>query len=387
MMPAPSPLTVGAIHAETRNNHSIVWTEIDGETLWFSSPDAVLRASPEAFANALLMPALVNNRRLVVENAVCSRWASQMPTAVELLHHWWNVPRIPPQLRARDDGTAAREGRTGLCFSGGVDSFFTLLRHHPRVDTLIYVYDYDIPIRGHRRQPHFEPWLRKLADEGDFQAIVIRTNLKTHPLMSAVDWFAAHGACLAATGHLLSDRIGTLVMSSSYDFSSPHPSGTHWKLDPLWSSARLECTHFGATHKRTKKLLEIAREPLPRKYLRVCWENQDDRQNCGACEKCLRTQLILVTCGELPNYRVFQHDVPLAERIDQLPRVYIADLIPTYEAFLEAGLPLSVEQAVARLVTRSRKWFSRSQAKQKWRRRLNSVLGRRPHLRGEPLST
>ena len=386
-MLAPSPLTIGAIHAETRQNQSFVWTEIDGEKLWFSSTDAVLQPSPEAFATALLMPALVNNRRLLVQNAVCSRWASQIPTAVELLHQWWNVPRIPPRFRTCDDAATAGEGRIGLCFSGGVDSFFSLLRHRPRVETLIYVYDYDIPIRGHSRQPHFEPWFRRLADKCHVQPIVIRTNLKTHPLRGEVDWFAAHGACLAATGHLLSDRIGTLVMSSSYDFSSPHPSGTHWKLDPLWSSARLDCTHFGATHKRTKKLLEIAQEPLLREFLRVCWANEDDRQNCGSCEKCLRTQLILVTCGELANFRVFYHDTPLAERIDQVQRIHIPDLIPTYEAFLEEGLPLSVEQAVARLVNRSWKWHRRVHAKHEWRGRVNRILGRQPDRPYHPLST
>ena len=386
-MPTPTPLTLGAIRAETSAGISRVSTEVDGQPLWFSTSDAVLRPSPEAFATALLMPALVNNRRLVVEPAVCSRWAGNMPTAVELFHEWWQCPRSQPELSPHEDPTAARNDRMGLCFSGGVDSFFSLIRHRPRVDTLVYIHDYDIPIRGHDRPPNFEPWLRKLSEQANMRAIVIHTNLKTHPLFRPVDWFAAHGACLAATGHLLSDRIGTLVLSSSYPRTDPNPSGTHWKLDPLWSSARLNCVHFGESHRRTQKLLDIVHEPLPREFLRVCWANQDDRQNCGECEKCLRTQLILLTCGELVNYPAFHHDVPLADRIDQIGGIYIPDLIPTYEAFIDSGLPLSVEQAVTRLVERSRQAFVRRHQRHEWRRRFDRLLGRPPQSLSKPLST
>ena len=121
--------------------------------------------------------------------------------------------------------------------------------------------------------------------------------------------------------------------------------------------------------------IEIAGEPLVREFLRPCWENLESRQNCAECEKCLRTQLVLLQCGELANYPAFRHDVPLAERISRLRRIATLDVTTVYEGFLRTGLPLSVEQAVADLVRRTHRYLSRRQRKETLRRRVGRLCG------------
>jgi len=354
-MRAKVPISIGAIYAEISRGVSRVWTDVDGQTLWFESADAELCPAPEAFAGALLLPAVTQHRGLTVDAPVNAGWQANLPAAMRLFRRWWQYPEIPLTMHAATSDAASRVSRTGLCFSGGVDSFFSLLRYQPPVEVLVYVFDYDIPIRGHSRPPQFEPWLRRLSERAGVQAVVVRTNLKRHPVFRDVWWYAAHGACLAAVGHLLSGLIGTLVLSSSFPRTEPHPSGTHFELDPLWSSSRLECVHFGDVLSRSQKLREIAHEPLVREFLRICWENLADRPNCGVCEKCVRTQLILLQCGELMNYPMFRHDVPLVERITRIGKAKMPALAEVYEELVRVGLPLKLEQAVTDLIGRMRR--------------------------------
>jgi len=303
-MRAKAPISIGAIHAEISQGVWRVWTDVDGHTLWFESADAELCPAPEAFAGAMLLPAVTQRRALVVDAPVNAGWQANLPAAMRLFRRWWQYPEIPLHVKAGKPAADARVSRTGLCFSGGVDSFFSLLRYRPPVDVLVYVFDYDIPIRGHSRPPQFEPWLRQLSERAGVQAVVVRTNLKRHPVFRDVWWYAAHGACLAAVGHLLNGWIGTLVLSSSFPRTEPHPSGTHFELDPLWSSSRLECVHFGT---RSAARRSSGRSPT------IPWSGS----SCGSAgEPCRPAEL-----RRLREMRADPVDPAAMRRIDELSDV------------------------------------------------------------------
>jgi hypothetical protein len=212
--------------------------------------------------------------------------------------------------------------------------------------------------------------LRAIGRETGSRTILVRTNLKRHPAFRGTSWSAAHGACIAAVGQLLSNDFGTVVLSSSISRDSTEACGTHWALDPLWSSARLRVVSFGEP-RRPDKLLEIAAEPLARRFLRCCWENLNSRMNCGECEKCLRTQLILAGAGQLDAFPVFEHSEPLVERVSRLRCVRSEDLFHTYERILESRLPADLSLSVQQLLTRSRRlarWRRwRTQVARQWR--------------------
>lgn len=322
--------------------------------VWFESADSALVPAPEAFAGAFLIPALARSARLEMEAAVCPQWHSHLPQILQIVHDWWGYPPILPQLRT--ETAVPSPGRaTGLCFSGGVDSFYSLLRSETPIHHLVYIHGFDIALDDTARMVAFEPGLRRVAAETGTKLTLIRTNLRQFPEFTGPRWEHTHGGALAAVGHLMRGCLDRYLISASYPYKDSHPWGSHFALDPLWSSRSLEIVHFGATHYRSEKLQALADEPLVQAHLRVCWENRTAALNCSRCEKCVRTQLALASWGKLEAFTVFDRQVALAEAVDALPRISNPNLIVVYEAFLTDELQPEVARALRRLLARSRR--------------------------------
>jgi hypothetical protein len=346
-------LSVRDIAAEYGGGAHRVRAVVGGEPLWFESPDVVLRPSPEAFGCALLVAALHGGRSLTIGGDVSASWLSNAARLLDVFQEWWGYPRLPPIAAARADGESPATDQTVLCFSGGVDSFYSLLRSGRRVDVLLTLHGYDIKLRDDARASAFESSLREVAAELGMKPVVVRTNLREHPAFASAPWEHTHGGALAAVGHLLGDSAGRLLISSSYPYFNHTPWGSHWRTDPLWSSDRLEVIHVGAELQRSDKLKAIAREPLVRRHLRVCWENLAPEGNCSRCEKCLRTRLILADLGELENFQVFEGVDTLARRLDSLPAIRGRGRV--FARLLERGrLTPEVKTALRKLIERSR---------------------------------
>jgi hypothetical protein len=130
------------------------------------------------------------------------------------------------------------------------------------------------------------------------------------------------------------------------------PWGSRWDIDPHFSSAKLAVDHIGADVWRAEKLRRIAHENIVRRHLRVCWENFDPQLNCCRCEKCIRTMLILETCGQLGHYESFRGGRGLLDAIDRIPSLH-GPIIRVYELLLQEGLGDASAAAVRRLIARS----------------------------------
>jgi hypothetical protein len=233
-----------------------------------------------------------------------------------------------------------------------VDSFHTLLRGRDRVQVLVFVEGYDIPCADTVRARAAEISCRQVAAELGLPVVVVRTNLRQHRAARHADWGQVHGGALAAVGHLLTHRVDRLLISASYPRAFDRPWGSHWALDPCWSSSRLTVAHVGEEKWRAEKLAALRHEPIVRRHLRVCWENLTASGNCGRCEKCLRTMLALEAHGCLADFPVFPPSPALAAGLAKIPRLK-PDLVPVYSGFLDQGLSRQVRQEVAALVARS----------------------------------
>ncbi len=130
--------------------------EVDGVPLWYESDDIQLRISPEAFATALLLPGLHGKRRVIREAPVSKTWLSNIEQLLEIWHTWWAYPKLLPQAETRVDGSSLPRRATALCFSGGVDSFYTLLHGKPKPDFLVTVHGFDIPLQDETRMNAFK---------------------------------------------------------------------------------------------------------------------------------------------------------------------------------------------------------------------------------------
>jgi hypothetical protein len=328
-----------------------VSADIDGLPLWFESPDLELGPAPEAFASAMLIPALSKGESVVLEEACDAQWRTNVETLQQVVCEWWGFRIRSPRTPDRSPVGSSPAPGTALCFSGGVDSFFSLLRYPKPIDYLVTVQGFDITLDDVVRFARVEETTRNVAAEIGAKAVVIRTNLRRHRHFNECPWTRSHGGALAAVGHLLDRHVGRLVVSSSITYADDHPWGSHWRLDPLWSSSRLEMVYFGADHRRGDKLIAIAQEPLVRQHLRVCWEHRSASGNCSKCEKCIRTRLGLASCGALDFFPGFDGTASLARDVDNLKLGRARGRV--YARLLErGGLDPTITQSLQRLVAR-----------------------------------
>ena len=312
------------IREEIEGRHKVS-ADVGGYRVWFESAEVELQPSPEGFGSAFLIPALFQKRRLEFDDPVDSVWLSNTVKILPTVKQWWGLPLLAPRAAAIKDSEQVSEiergEQAGLCFTGGVDSFFTLLRSGRRISHLIYVHGFDIPLDDIARFSAFRESFVLIAGRFGIKPVIIRTNLRDHPAFRESSWQLTHGGALAAIGHLLNHEVGSFLISSSIWHEMDMPWGSHWKIDKLWSSRKLEIVNFGAQYPRYRKLQAIAAEPLVRHHLRVCWENRSPAGNCSKCEKCVATRLILFECGELDNFPVFASGEFLTEEIAALPRI------------------------------------------------------------------
>jgi hypothetical protein len=365
-----------------------VEADVDGTPAWFESADAKLAPHVEAFASAFLGPALANGRTLRVNGPVSAAWLQNVANIPAIWKKWWGYD-VPDPIRADDvcdtPAPEAPPGFTASCFSGGVDSSWTLLRsaNAPRIQRLFFVHGFDIPLADQTRMNAWEPALCRVAAETGRPAIVLRTNLRLHPLFRHSNWERTHGGALAAAGHVVAG-MGRLLIPATYTLDHEVPWGSHFLTDHFWSRPGFEVEHDDAKWHRREKLRAIADEPLVWETLRVCWEGRTPTGNCSMCEKCVRTMLILHMCGRLDKFRVFDRSVPLAQRVLDL-KWLPPHLFFVYEGLLKDGLDGEEGAVVRRMLAEGRPPGLVRRVARKAKRVVARILGRPAATSSGPL--
>jgi hypothetical protein len=212
----------------------------------------------------------------------------------------------------------------------------------------LFVHGYDIPLADETRMAAWDPALRRVAAAVGKPAIVVRTNLRLHPLFRHSNWERTHGGALAAAGLVLAGAE-RLIVPSTYTYDHEPPWGSHHLTDAFWSGVGVEIVHDDASIHRRDKLRHLANEPLAWEALRVCWEGRTATGNCAMCEKCVRTMTTLYQCGRLDRFTVFDQTVPLSRRLLDL-KFLPPHLLYVYESLLKDGLPGDVGDAVRKLL-------------------------------------
>ena len=109
-----------------------VSTKVAGQTVWFESTTP-LRPAVEAFAAVFFIPALHARKIIKVESPIDELWLAETEKLLPTFQKWWGYPLESPIRAKTCSGVSAsaehsaNEDRSGLCFTGGVDSFFSLL--------------------------------------------------------------------------------------------------------------------------------------------------------------------------------------------------------------------------------------------------------------------
>ncbi|UTT62993.1 hypothetical protein [Microcella humidisoli] len=265
-----------------------------------------------------LLPAMAAGRALRVELPVSARLLDGLEQFQRIQAAWFPDAVAAVPLIAEGQPLPAHPApRTAAFFTGGVDSFFTMLRHRESIDAGIYVDGFDVPLEQGAMLARVHGELDQIARRLDRPMLTLRSTARAAGT-TEVDWgYLGHGHALAATGLVLG-ALGwsTVLIPSTASYNTLNPWGSHPLLDPLWSTEATEVVHDGAGSERSGKVAAIGRDEIVRDHLRVCWE-RFDALNCSRCEKCLRTMSLLLATGDLPHVRTFRRPrslVPLARR-------------------------------------------------------------------------
>ena len=258
--------------------------------------------------------------------------ASNLETIRDIFAAWIDGGHRAPLNFAVSSDTAPAYSGVSLFFSGGVDSFYSLIKHREEVENLVLIHGFDVPLADTRTWDLTEAHAREAARIFGKRLIVVRTNLHFEQPSVPGGWAMYGGAALAAVAHAIAPNHGKIYIASGYSYSQLRPLGTHPLLDPLWSTESVQIVHDGG-NTRINKLRVLAQYPEALSRLRVCWENEGN-YNCGRCEKCIRTMLGLRALG--------------VERCAAFPDTLTSELV-RQQKLKDTALPLWRELACAGL--------------------------------------
>lgn len=324
-------------HNETRTSslpsgvlrsHGLVEMSIrEGSTVhevWFKDQEGNLAPCAESALAAALLPCMSTGSTLRVKGPVDSLFLAATARIQDLLLSW-GLPfskvaiEVAPTEERRPIQPAGQ--RVATFFSGGVDSFYTLLQHQEDITDLVFIHGFDFTLDNEKLRRQASDAAHTVAEKLGKNLIEVETNLRPF-LVKYTAWKWAHGAALATVGLLLSQFVRKIYIPASHTYDERFPWGSHPDLDPLWSTSRLAFVHHGAEATRSQKVAVISRSDLALQTLRVCLENHRGDYNCGRCEKCLRTLLNLQIAGALDRCTTFRE--PLDPR--RLSRVLVSNV-------------------------------------------------------------
>lgn len=273
---------------------------------------------PDAMFAAAVPIAMRRSSALRADQPVSPRLLAGASRAQSILAAWDGRLR-PVELRAdiRDEGEPAPGRGVAAFFTGGVDSFYSVLKRRAELDALVYVHGFDVALDEHDKRDLVSRELRSVAAELELPLIEVETDLR-RTSDAHCGWRRIYtGVALASVGLLLATRFRLVLIPATHSYRDLHPTGTHPLLDPLWSTEHLEIAYVDAVT-RVQKLSEISRSDLAMRSLRVCFAEGEPELNCGRCNKCLRTMAGLRIVGGLARCRTLPDELPL-RRISRVP--------------------------------------------------------------------
>lgn len=259
---------------------------------------SAVRTPGDALAAAVLFPAMAHGEDVVIDAPVSRSLLANIDAIVATWKKWrrrWHPTRVSaPEV----DRSGLSPTEVAALFSGGIDSFYTLLM--PRDEPITTL----ISMTGYSTLAHVVPGtlgdrLTSAATRLGFRHVVVETNVwpwaTGYVPRTARFGTPHHGAALLSMALGLGAVVRRCYIASSEPFPD-RPWGSHPDLDPLWSTETLEVVHDAPELSRTQKFRVVAESDVALDTLRVC---NTSSENCRRCDKCQAAALMLHIAGAL----------------------------------------------------------------------------------------
>ncbi len=282
--------------------------------VFFKSSDIRLTENAETILVFSILPCLSVRCNMRLDCEISRQLLNSTSKIMDIYCAWdssFNRIDIENAIPVEKDNPT--ENRVGVFFSGGVDSFYTLLRNRDDITDIIFVHGFDLRLDETGLREKTAGMVRDVGANLGKNVIEIETNLREF-LDHFVNWLSlGFGPALTSVGHLLSPFFKKLFISAGDTYTYLVPQGSHVLLDPLWSSDSLEFVHYGIETSRVEKVAFISSFDIALQWLRVCSGKANGAYNCGECTKCLRTMINLYVVGELHRCRTFPSGFELSK--------------------------------------------------------------------------
>jgi len=358
----------GVVRAEAH----VAWEESDKAPLvLFVETDVQFEdavwADPNAFVVGCLLPAWhAGEQRVKIDGALCPMLCHNLKAAMMTLQSWYPEMGPPPTIEPSHGFRALSPFRAQAAsfLSCGVDSLATLRANklhvpsdHPTAIQAVLLVDFIeasfMSEQEARNLNRLSAALEVAADAG-VRPIPVKTNILR---LDGDGWFFTykwHAAVFSSVAHCLSRGFNKVYIASSYDAAHLEPWGSHPLLDTYYSSAHLQIEHHGVWMSRVEKTALVANWPIGLQNILVCQGKESGRNNCGACEKCIRTMTALVALGKLKGCRSFPVDDVSPELLNTVREChmiyndsqasYYSELLPALRACGREDLVTVIQQ-------------------------------------------
>jgi hypothetical protein len=291
---------VGEAESDQQSGRFELYFEYPIEYEQFVSPSA------DTFAAAMLVPAMFQNERLQIDPPLSPSLLFNLPRLRDIFHDWHpGLSRCEIQATAGPAAAKAPTNRAATFFSGGVDSFYTLLKHRRRGELpaplthVIFMRGIEKPLDFARGVEASQQRAEQIAAAAGVRCITGESNIRTY---FKPDWrYQYCGSALAASALSLANGFDCVCIPASNPYRDQVVLGTTPLSDERFSTECLRIVHDGSELPRSEKTARIIEwdRDLVLAYLRVCVLNYGGDYNCCKCWKCVRTAIPLAYLGVL----------------------------------------------------------------------------------------
>lgn len=330
---------------------------IGDERLWYRLPAEHMPAlRGDLFAIVGLLPAMRLGVPLEIDPAlgvdpVLLQNFDQLQKIFRLWGPSLGQPYRQVPVIARPEPATTR-GKVMSFFSGGVDGTYTLLQAPEKIEQAVFVSGVDFQLDNPVYRQAFDRNAAWLAERG-IPLISMSSNVRFVGRALGLNWAAMLGPGLASFAHVLQAK--TMYLAAGHTWKESWPDASHPLTDPMLSSSAIRIVHHGREATRGDKILRISKEPGALDILRVCWQDKED-YNCGRCEKCIRTMVLLRLLGlKSPNFPELK-DLSLVSRFvpgDRSESVFVEEAIVLADRAGDKALGDALRKSLARWEWRS----------------------------------
>lgn len=310
--------------------------------IWFEVPlsykDKVTSLA-DPFLIALLFPAMETGNKIIVEGKNISKGL------IENLNHFQNIwHKWKPELYTKIDIQGQEETRTvkpklvSVCaFTGGIDSSFVLhnelcdkTTNEHNITTALFVHGFHIPVFENQAARLNYDRISKICTAVGVELINVKSNLRGFG-----NWNDIHGAAVVASLNLFKDDYRQGIIASSHPYKYLRlPWGSNPISDVMLSSDNFKIINYGGEFTRIEKLQKLKDWDVFKENVIVCSVNFSN--NCGKCEKCIRTMLGFRALGvTIPSHFV-NKNISFGKVL--FLRAYLSWEIRDYKLLLRTGL-------------------------------------------------